>query len=125
MKQLDTSSLRKSVTLSIITTMFILIITVVSVTNLMHIYTHDRYERKHTLQVYKSIEQTINLYVKEYIYNTQRIINTTPIIKLLKQRDREEIYKLFKPKWDLMHEEEPYLKVMHIRSEERRVGKEC
>ena len=114
MKQQDTSSLRRSVTFSIVLTMFFLIVIIVTVTNLIQNYTHNQYEKEHTVQVYSSVERTIEHYVKEYRFIAKRIIKTTDLVELLKKKDRETIYKLFKHKWELMHEEEPLLRVMHF-----------
>ncbi|MCK5109952.1 MAG: PAS domain S-box protein [Arcobacteraceae bacterium] len=114
MEQLDTSSLRKSVTFSIVMTIFILIVIIIAITDLVNRYSHEQHERKHTTQVNNSIKQVITHYNKEYTYITKRFIKTTALTELLKKRDREGIYKLFKPKWDLMTEEEPYLAVMHF-----------
>ena len=113
-KQLDTASLRTSVTFSIVITMFILILIVVTITNSIQNYTHKQREQEHTVKVYNSVEQTIEHYIKEYKYIAKRIIETTPIIELLKQRDRDGVYQVFKHKWDLMREEEPFLKVIHF-----------
>ena len=114
MKQKDTSSLRRSVTFSIVLTMFFLIVTIVIVTNLIQNYTHNQHEQEHTVQVYSSVEQTIEHYIKEYEYIAKRIIKTTDLVELLKKKDRETVYKLFKHKWELLHEEEPFLRVMHF-----------
>ncbi|WP_372999127.1 PAS domain S-box protein [Sulfurimonas sp.] len=114
MKKLDTSSLRKSVTFSIVITMFILIVVIVAITNFVYEDRDKSYEKKHSLQVHRSIDQTINHYVKEYVYINKRIIQTTKLATLLEKKDRESIYKLLKPKWDLMREEESTLKTMHF-----------
>ena len=114
MKRLDTSYLRKSITFSIVITMFTVIVMIVAITNYFHENSAKDYEKKHTIQVQKSIDQTIKHYVKEYIYTSKRIIHTTQLIELLEKKDRESIYKLFKPKWDLMREEESALKIMHL-----------
>lgn len=114
MKQQDTLSLRRSVTFSIVLTMFFLIVMIVAVTNLFQDYTHDQYEKEHTVQVYSTIEKTIEHYIKEYEYIAKRIIKTTGLVELLKKKDRETVYKLFKHKWELLHEKESLLHVMHF-----------
>ena len=114
MKQQDTSSLRRSVTFSIVLTMFFLIVIIVTVKNFIQDYTYAQHEKEHTVQVYNSVEQTIDHYVKEYEYIAKRIIETTDLVELLKKKDRETVYKLFKHKWELLHEEEHFLRAMHF-----------
>ena len=68
MKQKDTSSLRKNVTLTIVITMSILVVVIVTVTNIINEYTHKEHEQKNISQVHKSIEQNINQYMNTYMF---------------------------------------------------------
>jgi len=114
MKQPDTSSLGKSVTFSIIVAMLLFIIVVAVTTVLIQKNHQDQYEQIHDAQLHHSIEYTIKQYLNEYTYRIRRMIQTTTLPELLKERDREGIYRLLKAKWELMHEEEPDLTIMQV-----------
>lgn len=114
MKKLNTSSLRKSVITYIAATMFLLIIVIIVVTNLVHKHIHNVDNQTHSKKIQTSIDKVIDHYVKEYQYISKRIIQTTNLVKLLKEEDCETIYTTFKPKWDLMREEESSLRTMHF-----------
>lgn len=114
MKQKDTSSLRKSVTFTIAITMFILIVIIVTATDVINQYAHEEHEQKRILQVQKSIEQNINHYMNTYKYTATRIIKTTPLAELLIKKDRKRAYKLLEPKWKLLYDEEASLRIIHL-----------
>ena len=114
LKEFDTLSLRKSVTLSIAITISILIISILSVTNYVNNYYAINDEKEHNSQVQKSIELAISHHVKKYKHIAKRMIMTTDLPELLKKEDRKSIYNIFKTKWDLMVEEDPSLLVMHF-----------
>ncbi|MEE8589260.1 MAG: PAS domain S-box protein [Sulfurimonadaceae bacterium] len=112
MKQFDTTSLRRGVTFSIFLAMFLLLIIIAAATALTQKYALEKREQEYIEQVHHSVEHAVEQYLKIYTYRVRRIIETTIVSQMLQQQDREGLYRFFKPKWDLMREEEPALAIM-------------
>ena len=114
MKRLKTERFKLSVTLSIVSAIFIVFVLVVlSVTNSQEEY-RQKQLKEYTTQVDSSIEHIINHFVKDYKYRVLRITETTNMSEMVKKRDREGLYKLLKAKFTLMQEETNNFQVMHI-----------
>ena len=114
MKQLDTTSLRKNITLSITLAMLLLIIITVAATTLIQKYRQDQRTQQHNTLLHQNIESTIKHYMQDYTNRIHRLVETTALPELLKQKDREGLDRLLRPKWDLMREGDPCLTVMHL-----------
>ena len=114
MKQLDTTSLRKNITLSITLAMLLLIIITAAATTLIQKHRQDQRAHEYTTLVHQNIESTIKHYMQDYTNRIHRMVETTELPELLKQKDREGLEQLLRPKWDLMKEGEPYLTIMHL-----------
>jgi len=114
MKQLDTTSLRKSITFSIILAMLLLIIITAAATTLIQKHRQDQRAQEYNTLVHQNIESTIKHYMQDYTKRIHRLVETTGLPELLKQKDREGLDRLLRPKWDLMREGEPYLTIMHL-----------
>ena len=116
MQRLDEKSLRRKVTIYIATAM--LILTVLTIASTVSVQNHRvaMQQQDYSKQIHLGIEHVIKHYIREYSYKARRIIETENIVDLMKTGDRETLYKMFKPKWDLMVEEQKYLKIMHFHS---------
>lgn len=114
MTQPDTTSLRKNITFSIVMAMLLLIIITGTVTTLIQKHRQDKRVQEYDALIHQNIEATINHYLKNYTHRIQRLIKTTRIPELLKQKDREGMERLLGPQWELMKEEEPHLAVMQL-----------
>lgn len=114
MKQLDVASLRKNITFSITLTMLVLIIVTAAATTLIQKHQQDQRKQEYDVLVHQNIEAAIKLYIRNYTNRIERLTKTTRLPELLKQKDREGLYRLLKPKWELMKEGEPYLAIMHL-----------
>ena len=105
MKQLDTTSLRKSITFSIILAMLLLIIITATATTLIQKHRQNQRAQEYNTLVHQNIESTIKHYMQDYTNRIHRLVETTGLPELLKQRDRKGLDRLLRPKWDLMREE--------------------
>ncbi|MBN2817076.1 MAG: PAS domain-containing protein [Campylobacterales bacterium] len=62
----------------------------------------------------KSTRHIIKHYLNEYEYKLKRLIQTTNLVPLLEKGDREAMYALLKPKFDIFRREAPNFQVMHV-----------
>ncbi|MFT7824396.1 MAG: cache domain-containing protein [Sulfurimonas sp.] len=114
MKQLDVTSLRKNITFSIALTVLVLIIISVVTTTLIQKHQQDQLKQEYHLLLHQSIESTIGHYKQNYTNRLLRLTRTTKLPEMLRQKDREGIERLLRPKWELMKEGEPYLAIMQL-----------
>ncbi len=114
MKQLDTTLLRKNVTLSIVLAILLLIIIVAETTTLVQKYRQDQRIQEYDTLLHQNIEFIVKRHLQNYTNRIQRLTRTTELPGLLKKRDREGLYRLLKPKWDLMLKEGHGLAIMHV-----------
>jgi len=114
MTQPDTTSLRKNITFSIVMAMLLLIMVLGTVTKLVQKHQQDQRAQEYDALIHQNIESTFKHYLKNYTNRMQRLVKTTELTELLKQKDREGLKRLLGPKWELMKKEEPHLTVMHL-----------
>ena len=114
MKKLETNALKKSVTLYVVISMLILMFTSITITAFIQDNGEEIREKEYSKQVTNGIEHVIKHYFNNYTYRVKRLVETSNLVELIQKKDREAAYKFLYPKFKLMQEEEPYLKVMHI-----------
>ncbi len=114
MNTFDTSLLRRKITFYIVVAILTLVvITGITITSIQK-YQEKEKEEIYRNKLHKSIEHVIDRYLKNYNLLSERLIKTTPLIQLLEQGDREGLYKLLKPKWDLRRKYRKDLNLMQI-----------
>jgi len=114
MKQLDTTTLRRSITFLIAISMLLLIIVTTTLTSILQKHRQNKREQEYSTRLHQSIEHAIKHNIRDFTYRARRIVETTNLASLLQNRDREGLYALLKPNWDLMVEENKFLKIMQI-----------
>ena len=114
MKPINTSSLRKNITVYISIAMLVLLIVTMAITMFSQKHHIKQQEKEYHMHLHKSIKHTISHYFNSYANRTKQIIKTTSLIQMFQQKDRDGIYKLLKPKWDLMQKEEPSLTAINL-----------
>ena len=114
MKKLDIKSLKKSLTFYIAMAMLFLTVITVVFTAYIEKYRVNVEEKNYIKQIDLGIEHVIKHYIRDYGYRVRRMIETENVSEYLKTKNREDLYKNFKPKWDLMVEEEKNLEVMQF-----------
>ena len=115
MQNLKVSSLKRNVTISIAVTMLLVTLLIIISTSFVQNHRAKIQEHEYSKQVELGIQYVVKHNIKDYIYRVRRMVETEKeVADLLKSRDRETLYKLFKPKWDLFVEEQKYFEVMHF-----------
>ena len=113
-KTLDLKSLRGGVTLYVSVAMFFLIVvTALSISYLQSEEKSQR-EKEYSRQIHNGVDHVIEHSFKDYSYRIRSLIETRAFVEALKNGDRASLYSFLKPKWDLMVEAEPHLKIMQI-----------
>ena len=114
MKKLEINRLRRSIVFYIAIAMFILSVIVVTSISINAKIIQDKKEKNYARQINSSINHVVKHFLQDYTYRVRRIVETTALPELLEKRDREAVYKMLKPKFDIMQEESPYVAVMQI-----------
>lgn len=114
MQQPDTVFLQKSVTFSIVAVMILIVAVVIGATVIIGQNRHELMVQEYAVQAHKSIDHVITHYLKNYTYRLRGMTETPILAEMLKKRDREGLYRLLKPTWDLLREEEPNVAILHI-----------
>ena len=114
MKKLDMTPLKNSVTFYIALAMLGLTLVTVFTTAYVQNHRANIEQEKYNKQIHLGIEHVIKHYIRDYGYRVRRMLETPKIEEYIKNRDREALYREFKPKWDLMLEEEKNLQIMHF-----------
>lgn len=114
MKKLDTRSLRRTVTFFIALAMIILAIAAMGTTALIQKKRQNQMQEEYAKLVQNGVNYVIDSFTKQYTYYIEHIVKMPDIIKMLKNEDREALYRLLKPKWELMRNQEKNFKVMNV-----------
>lgn len=115
MQSLDTKSIKRQVTLSLVSVVAVIILIIVGAMSYMEKIKHQQNQSNYNLQIQNSIKHTINHYVKDYTHRAERFTQSTEIQLFLKQRDRKKMYNYLQPEWDLfLHEAKPNFTIMHV-----------
>ncbi len=114
MKKLKATTLKKRVTLYMAMAMAFLIVLIITISASVQGYRANMQEVNYSTQIHLGVEHVIKRYIKDYSYRAKRMLTDPSVAKMMREKDREGLYKLFKPRWDLMLEEEENLKIMHF-----------
>jgi len=114
MKFLGTKQLKKSVTIYIVVSMLILMVVSILATSIIQQNRQEKQEKEYSNNIHNGIEHVIKHYFKDYSFRVRRIVETSRVVEMIKNREREALYNFLYPKFKLMQEEEGYLKVMHV-----------
>ena len=114
MKKLDINTLRKKVTLYIAMAMFLLGAMIIIMSTTIQKYRVNMQEQSYAKQIDLGVEHVVKHYIRDYSYRTKRMLTSPSVSQMILSKDRDSLYKFFKPKWDLMSKEEENLKVMHF-----------
>jgi PAS domain S-box-containing protein len=113
-KRLDTKALRRSITTVIASGMIVLASVTVLLTGILQQQRQENREDVYAHQLHQSIDHAIKHHIREYQYRVRGLVETTPLAQLLKEKNREGLYNILKPKWELMQEQNPNLTAMQI-----------
>lgn len=69
---------------------------------------------KHYDEVNARIDEVVENHKESMVFLLKRLTYTSGIAEQLKTNQREKIYEILKPKFDILKEENPYLEIMHI-----------
>ncbi len=114
MSILKVDKLERSVIFFIATGMLFLIITSIGITKVLDHKNQNRMQKEFTQQLHSSIEHVINHHENDNLYRLRRLVTTSKLIEMIKKGQREKIYKLLKPKWELFRLENPNIEVLNI-----------
>ena len=113
-KDIDTSRLRRSLTSYIIIAIFIVLVITAFIISVILSDEQEHRKATHDRYIHKSIKHAIKEHVSDYSDRIQSIINSDNVADLLKKGDREGLYKLLVPKWNLMKRRQNHLNVLNI-----------
>ncbi len=113
-QNLDTKTALKSVMLYIsISITSLVFLTAISIS--IAIDTNQKkVEKEYEKQVQRSIDHVIKHFANDYSFRVQSMAKHMNISEYILNDDREGLYKFLKVKYDLMRQESPYIKVLHI-----------
>ena len=92
---------RRNITLTLITLMLVLVVIAITSTSYLNIEQHKKEKIEFAKDISKVIEYEIDQYVYEYSYQIERILATVPLASIIKEGDREKLYKVLEPEWKL------------------------
>jgi len=113
-KKPDTDSLRRKLYFYVFTSIVALFVLIVVSTNLAQKKYKEQEIQEYSNQIKSSLDHIVKHFFTTYKHRAERIVETTNLSEFLIQRDREAMYKMLKPKFDLMQKESPAFKVMHV-----------
>jgi len=113
MKQ-NIKDLKKSVVFYILISVFSVVITTLILLIMDKHKTQQKIEKFYLSQIDKSIKHELEHFLQDYTYRVRNLFETTDIVKLLKNRDRDALFKLLQPKFNLLKKENPDIRIMHI-----------
>ena len=93
------------------TTILLVVIAVSVLVNLLDKHIDTLLEKEHK-ELHHAIENLQYRTISRYDNVSRRMIETTPMRTYMKNGEREKLYKLFKRKWQLFKEENPYLTIL-------------
>jgi len=112
--KLNTNSLKlnilKSLGLIFIIFFFLIISVVISSQNI----TYEKANEKFHIILHKSINHIMNHNKYSYVFLLERAISSNRVKELIIKNDRENLYKIFKPKFDMLQKENKYLEIWHF-----------
>jgi len=114
MKKTQSTVLRKKVTLYIAMAMLFLGGLIILATAFVQNYRASVVAKGFAKQINLEIEYVIDHSVHEYNYRLHHLLKHENLAELIKNRDREALYKLLEGRWKLMVTEEPNLNIMHF-----------
>ena len=114
MKKLDTTFLKKSLFGYIFIVTIILFALVLLSTHIAENEYKKREFERYAKQVTIGLEHVLNHYKTLYIGRINSLVEGTDLEELLVKKDRVAMYKLLKPKFDSMQNENPNFKVIQI-----------
>jgi len=92
----------------------ILMVLIITALSLAHQKIKEEEQRLYYESVNKSTKHVIKHYLNDYTHKLRRLLETTSLAELVEKRDRDALYTLLKPKFDLFKEESSNFEVMHI-----------
>ena len=114
MRRLDIEKLRKNVTIYIALAMISFSLIIITATSFMQNSRVNEKQREYQEQINLSIKYVVNHYIRDYEHLINRLIKTENVSELIKLKDRNGLYKLFRKKWELWVAEEPNLEIMQF-----------
>jgi len=108
----------KNIKYQIILTLSALILIVSSIITIYNLY-HEYQENKRKLseaynQVHRTYHETIQDTIHFYSSRAEANLRSPGIIEAFKKRDHQQLYKLIRPRWEVMQGENPWLVVMQF-----------
>ncbi|MEA1913909.1 MAG: PAS domain-containing protein [Campylobacterota bacterium] len=100
----------KSLLFILVILFLVIIAIVVYAQNLNYQKSVDDYHHR----IHKIINHTIKYNITQYSYVLKRIVSTSKAVEYFSTDDREKLFTLLKPKFDLMVEENRYFNIMHV-----------
>jgi PAS domain S-box-containing protein len=76
--------------------------------------TQQEVESFYLKQIDRSIKLELKHFLQDYSKRVEHLFETTDIVKFIQNKDRETLYKLLKPKFDLLRKVDPNILLMHI-----------
>ncbi|MEA2049642.1 MAG: cache domain-containing protein [Campylobacterota bacterium] len=112
--QIDTKNLKKNI-------FFTIAIVSICLASVVSFFTYVTQEAKFNnlsktqeIKLNKSINNIMDSYVRRYSSSLERLRISKNIVSLFKNSNRKELYKVVKPQWDIMKNENPHITVMHF-----------
>ncbi|MEA3369995.1 MAG: PAS domain S-box protein [Campylobacterota bacterium] len=114
MIQRDAERFKLGVTSSIVAAIVLVVLLIFISVYSFQTEQDKREQQEYSRKIDMSLEHTIKHFMKDYVYRTRRIVETTDIASMIESGDREAAYRLLEPKFRLMREESEHFKVMHL-----------
>lgn len=112
--KLDITKTKNRLILSLFITTLLFLVTIFLIISTLQQNRINERQQEFQQQLDRGISHVIKHYIKDYTYRAKRMAQTTKVPVFMQNRDRESLYALIKPKWDLMLEEKIELKSMQF-----------
>ena len=111
---LNSKLLRKNFVRYVSISMIALTLLITIALTLVHQQVKQEEERLYFENVNKSTKHVIEHYLNEYTHKLRRLLETRSLAVVVEKQDRDGLYALLKPKYELFKEESANFQVMHI-----------
>ena len=112
--RVDTSKLLNALVRDIVILVVVLAVLIVSSVSLAKEHLQNQEQERYNRYVYKSLEHIAKHFLNDFSFNLKRILLSENLLFYLKTQDREALYTRLKPQFDLLKEQIPELKILHI-----------
>ncbi|MEA3383067.1 MAG: ATP-binding protein [Campylobacterota bacterium] len=113
-EQLDTKKLKKTIFFTILVISLFLTILIYFFTYKVQELKFEHLKQEQELKLHNSINNIMESYIKRYNSTLERFLTNKNIIKLFKDENRDELYGVLKPQWDIIKKENKNITVMHF-----------